>query len=202
MRECGEPICLLFLLLHLEGGAGWGWCFLLSFSANISLLILPLFLFRRVSWGSRRCWLSWWRCHQSQMGGWDLGKGQSKCQGSEREGPWAGQGGNWEAPHVLFLLLMMLLLSPSASSAKAVVSHPGGVLVWEPAPPYQEGWPEGESNRRTLSLDPVADNNNAVVAIQYGGPGEPCMYSSYYWKYNLIKILFELYLLLHFLIPA
>lgn len=63
------------------------------------------------------------------MGGWGLGKGQSKCQGSEREGPWAGQGGNWEAPPEVFLLLMLLALSASASSAKAAASHPGGILV-------------------------------------------------------------------------
>lgn len=64
------------------------------------------------------------------MGGRGSGKGQSKCQGSEREGPWAGLGGNREAPPGVFLLLMLLLLlSQSASSAKAVASHPGGVLV-------------------------------------------------------------------------
>lgn len=114
----------------------------------------PRLLSRRASWGSRRYWLSWWRCHQSQMGGQGSGKGQSKCQGSEREGPWAGLGGNREAPPVVFLLLL-LLSSQSASSAKAVASHPGGVLVWEPAPPYQEGWPEGGRNKRTLWLEPL-----------------------------------------------
>ena len=62
------------------------------------------------------------------MGGWGSGTGQSKCQGSEREGPWAGQGGNWEAPPGV-VFVMSLLLSSSASSAKAAASHPGGVLV-------------------------------------------------------------------------
>lgn len=66
----------------------------------------PCLLSRRVSWGNRRYWLSWWRCHQSQMGGWGSGRGQSKCQGSERKGPWAGLGGNWEAPPKVFLLFL------------------------------------------------------------------------------------------------
>lgn len=52
-----------------------------------------------------------------------------------------------EAPPTTFL--WMLLLSQSASPAKAEVSHPGGVLVGEPAPPYQEGWPGHGSKRRT-----------------------------------------------------
>jgi len=49
------------------------------------LSLLLLILSRRAS---RRCWLSWWRCHQSQKGGWGSGKGQ----GSEREGPWPSAG--------------------------------------------------------------------------------------------------------------
>lgn len=159
---------LLFLLLHIEGGAGWGFpspwfLFFLLCTPYPPPPPPPLrLLSRRASWGSRRCWLSWWRCHQSQMGGWGLGKGQSKCQGSEREGPWAGQGGNREAPPVVFLLLMLLLLLPSASSAKAVASHPGGILVWEPAPPYQEGWPEWGRNRRTQWLDPVMQGSSGA----------------------------------------
>lgn len=66
----------------------------------------PCLLSRRVSWGNRRYWLSWWRCHQSQMGGWGSGRGQSKCQGSDSKGPWAGLGGNWEAPPEVFLLFL------------------------------------------------------------------------------------------------
>lgn len=66
----------------------------------------PCLLSRRMSWGNRRYWLSWWRCHQSQMGGWGSGRGQSKCQGSERKGPWASLGGNWEAPPEVFLLFL------------------------------------------------------------------------------------------------
>lgn len=107
---------------------------------------------RRASWGSRWYWLSWWRCHQSQKGGRGSGKGQSMCQGSEREGPRAGPGGNWEAPPMMFLLL--ILLSQSAPSPKAGASHPRGVLVWEPAPPYQEGWSECGRSERTLQLEP------------------------------------------------
>ena len=84
---------LLFLLLRKEGGAGWGCSFPPRFFLLLLLSLRPPS--RRASWGSRCYWLSWWRCHQSQMGGWGSGKGQSKRQGSEREGPRAG---TWEAP--------------------------------------------------------------------------------------------------------
>lgn len=158
MRGCGEADVSSS---SSSLGRSWMRMFLPRF---LLLLLLPFrLLSRRASWGSRQYWLSWWRCHQSQMGGWGSGKGQSKCQGSEREGPRAGQGGNWEAPPAVFLLLTLLLLSPSASSAKAVASHPGGVLVWEPAPPYQERWPEWGRNRRTVWLDPLMKGSSSTV---------------------------------------
>lgn len=108
----------------------------------------PLHLFaRRVSGARGRCWLSWWRCHQSQSGGRGSGRDQSKCQGSERAGSWAGPGGNGGAAPAASRSAM---LSWSASWGKAAASsHPGGVLVREPAPPYQEGWPEGGRDTTT-----------------------------------------------------
>lgn len=58
------------------------------------------------------------------MGDWGPGRGQSKCWGSEKEEPWAGQGGNREALPGVGLLFFL-----SSQSAKAAASHPGGVLV-------------------------------------------------------------------------
>lgn len=56
------------------------------------------------------------------------------------------------------------MLSWSASCGKAAAaSHTGGVLVREPAPPYQEGWPEGGRDTRTSGFGPE---------IQSGGPKE------------------------------
>lgn len=113
-------------------------------------ILLHCLITKRVSWGSRQYWLSWWRCHQSQIGG--LGK----CHGSERQGPWEGLGGNWEAPPIMFLSM----LSQSALSVGA--SHPGGILVWEPAPPYQEGWPKRGRNRKTFWLEHLLHGSNPV----------------------------------------
>lgn len=163
---------------HAEGGAGWGFSLAASSFAHLPPLPPPTplrLLSRRASWGSRRCWLSWWRCHQSRMGVWGLGRGQSKCQESEREGPWAGQGGNWGAPPIVFLLL--LLNSQLASSAAAGVSHPGGILVREPASPYQEGWPEKERRRRKRW---GSDLSAAQWIIQEGGAEELCTCSLSY----------------------
>lgn len=51
-------------------------------------------------------------------------------QGSEREWRWEGQGGYWG-------------LQTSVGSPGSSASHPGGVLVREPASPDQEGGPGG-----------------------------------------------------------
>lgn len=113
------------------------------------------------------------------MGGWGSGKGQSKRQGSERGGPRAG---TWEAPPIVFSSLMLLLLSPSlASSAKAAASHPGGILVWEPAPPYQERWPETGRDGNITVRSSNASDPAAESTIEYGGPGAPCTRS---WSHS------------------
>lgn len=115
---------------------------------------------KRTNWESRRYWLSWWKCHQSQTVGPDLGR----CQGSEGGGPRVDLGGNWEA------LPTTNLLSQSASFAEAGALHPGGILVGKPAPPYQEGWPG--HGRRTKWLEPLIQGHNSVKDNLYGAPGE------------------------------
>lgn len=121
----------------------------------------PHLFARRVSWARGRCWLSWWRCHQSQSGGRGSGRDQSKCQGSERGGSLAGPGGNGGAVPAASRSAM---LSLSASWGKAAASsHPGGVLVREPAPPYQERWPESGKDKTTSGFGPE---------IKSGGPRE------------------------------
>lgn len=39
----------------------------------------------------------------------------------------------------------------------AAALHPGGILVWEPAPPYQEGWPKGGGKENIVMRTSAAE---------------------------------------------
>lgn len=101
-----------------------------------------------------------------RMGGWGSGE---RVRGQRGRDHGQAREATGRTPAV-FVLLTLLPLSPSAF--QAVASHSCSVLIWEPAPPYQERGPEWGRNRRTLWLYPLMPSCGHTV-IQYGGPGEP-----------------------------